>query len=260
MAERLGWSQSKVSRIEAARTRSELEDVAALLEALEVPVALRADLLTLAEEAAGPAEAWRNSSRVGLTRRQQDFINSEASASRLRHYQPVLLPGYLQTPEYARRVIELAGSKDVERALSMRLARGAVVRRSDAPRYEVVLLETVLRWRPVAPDLMAAQLFALEEVARRRNVEVRVVSLDDEQSVFVQHPFVLYDFPAGAPSEVLVETTRTDLRLTDEADVTAYAGWFNRLWRAGLPRKQSMMLIRTVAQQMHDQHKSMEGR
>ncbi len=225
-----------------------------------MPAALRADLLTLAEAAAGPPEAWRNSSRVGLTRRQQDFINSEAAASRLRHYQPVLLPGYLQTPEYARRVIELAGSKDVERALTMRLARGAVVHRPQAPKYEIVLLETALRWRPVAPDVMAAQLVALEAVARRRNVEIRVISLDDEQAVFVQHPFVMYDFPAGAPSEVLVETTRTDLRLTDAADVTAYAGWFDKLWRAALPHKHSMLLIRTVAQQLHDRHESMETR
>jgi transcriptional regulator with XRE-family HTH domain len=110
LADQLGWSQAKVSRIEGARTRADISDVAALLEALDVPTAERAGLLEVAETAAGPASNWRNSRRVGLTRRQQDFIDSEAAATRIRHYQPVILPGYLQTAEYARIVIELAGT------------------------------------------------------------------------------------------------------------------------------------------------------
>ncbi len=250
LADQLGWSQAKVSRIEGARTRAEVSDVAAMLDALQVAGGKQDRLLEFAETAAGPASTWRNSTGVGLTRRQQDFINSEAAALRLRHYQPVLLPGYLQTPDYARRVIEFAGTKDVDRALQARLARGAVLTAANAPAYEIVLLETVLRWRPFEPSLMLDQLHALEVAARRRNVTLRVVSLGREQRVFVQHPFVMYDFGDDAPAEVLVETTRTDLRLTEAADVQAYLGWFERLQRSALSATDSLRLIRSVAHEL----------
>jgi transcriptional regulator with XRE-family HTH domain len=250
LADQLGWSQAKVSRIEGARTRAEVADVAALLEVLGTAAGERARLLGVAETAAGPASNWRNSTGVGLTRRQRDFINSEAAATRIRHYQPVLLPGYLQTPDYARRVIEFAGAKDVDRALQARLARGKVLIGESPPTYEIVLLETVLRWRPFEPPLMVEQLRALETAARRRNIVVRVVSLDREQRVYVQHPFVVYDFGEDTPPEVLIETTRTDLRLTEPSDVQAYAGWFERLQRSALPAGDSLRLIRRVAHEL----------
>ncbi len=260
LADRLGWSQSKVSRIEGARTRSEAEDVRAVLEALEVPAALQADLVALAAEAAGPAEAWRNSSRVGLTRRQQDFVDNEASAIRVRHYQPLLVPGYLQTPAYGRRVLELAGSTDVDRALAMRQARGAVLAGEAAPTYEIVLMETALRWRPFAPALMVEQLEHLEAAGRRKNVTLSVISLDEEQSAFIQHPFVIYDFGGASPSEVIVEATHADSRLTDAADVEAYLRWFEKLTSTALSSARSMRLVRDVAQQLQSSDQSMEGR
>lgn len=247
LADRLDWSQAKVSRIEGARTRTEVTDIAAMLDALEVSAEERGRLLEVAETAAGPASTWRNSTRVGLTRRQQDFINSEAAAVRIRHYQPVLLPGYLQSADYARRVIEFAGTKDVDRALQARLARGAVLAGANAPSYEIVLLETVLRWRPFETSMMLDQLRALEAAARRRNVTVRIISLAREQRVYVQHPFVIYDFGDEAPPEVLVETTRTDLRLTEPGDVQAYLGWFERLQRSALSATDSLRLVRSVA-------------
>jgi transcriptional regulator with XRE-family HTH domain len=250
LADQVGWSQAKVSRIEGARTRAPVEDVAVLLTALEVPPAATPALLDLAAEAAGPAESWRNSSRVGLTRRQQDFINSEAAAVLIRHYQPLILPGYLQTSAYARRVIELAGVVDVERHLAARLARGGVLTGPTPPKYEIVLMEAVLRWRPIAPAAMAEQLRALEVVARRRNVSIRVVTLDHEQSVYVQHPFVLYDFNDQAPPEALVETLHTDLRLRDAGDVQSYLSSFGRLAKSALSQSASLGLIRDYALDM----------
>lgn len=260
LAERLGWSQSKVSRIEGARTRSEADDVRAVLSALEVPAALQMDLVALAEQAAGPAEAWRNSSRVGLTRRQQDFVNNEASAVRVRHYQPLLVPGYLQTPAYARRVLDLAGSTDVDRGVAMRQARGAVLAGDRAPTYEVVLMETSLRWRPFSRQLMVDQLDHLEAATRRKNVTVRVISLDEEQSAYIQHPFVIYDFGGTSPSEVLVEAAHADVRLTDASDVEAYLRWFEKLTSTALSPTRSVRLVRQVAQQLQSSDQSMEGR
>jgi transcriptional regulator with XRE-family HTH domain len=250
VADRLTWSQAKVSRIEMAKTRAEVTDVSDLLAALEVSDKLSLELVSLAELAAGPRDAWRNSSRVGLTRRQQDFIDAEGAAVLIRHYQPVLLPGYLQTPAYARSVIEMAGSLDVERALEHRQARRQVMTKPGGPLYEIVVMEAVLRWRPGEPAEMAEQLRLLVDIAGRRNVTLRVVTYDNAQPVYVQHPFVVYDFEDKAPAEVLVETSTRDLHLRDLADVTVYTGWFELLSRSALSAKDSVRLISGLAREM----------
>jgi transcriptional regulator with XRE-family HTH domain len=115
--ERLGWSQSKVSRIEAARVRAEVDDVRLLLDLYGVSGRARSGVLRLAEDAAGPASEWRNSTRVGLPRRQQDFVAFEAAATAITHYQPVLIPGPMQTPEYAARVLTIVRHPDPDRAI-----------------------------------------------------------------------------------------------------------------------------------------------
>ncbi|MDQ1678054.1 MAG: hypothetical protein QOF58_6654 [Pseudonocardiales bacterium] len=259
VAQALGWSQAKVSRIEKARTRAEAADIAKLLDVLNVEPGRRDALLLLAELAAGPPETWRNSSRTGLTRRQQDFVAFEAAATRIRHYQPLLIPGYLQTTEYARRVLAMADANDLERRLESRLARRQIVIGDSAPSYEIVLLDSALRWRPGPATVMAEQLDLLRKMVRRPNVTVRVVPLDREQNSFVQHPFVLYDFGEASPTEGLVETTTTDLRITDEDEVEALGRFFGRLSSSALSQRDSLSLIRQKHQSYMDLSKTEEG-
>src|SRR3954451_15074350 len=81
VARQLGWSQAKVSRIEAARVRADVADIEALAGTYGLSQRERSALLELAEQAAGPNSEWRNSSGLGLSRRQQDFVSLEAAAS-----------------------------------------------------------------------------------------------------------------------------------------------------------------------------------
>src|SRR4051812_6144242 len=252
LAKSLGWHQSKVSRVEAARNLIRVEDVEALLRVLPVTDAHARDLLNLAAVNVGEPGSWRNSSRSGLTRRQRDFIALEASAVQVRHYQPVLLPGYMQTEAYARRVSEMAGARDLDRAVDQRLARRATLTDRESPRYSVVLLETVLRWRPVSPAAMADQLDLVVRLAGRRNVELRIVGLDVEQTAYVQHPFMLFEFPAGRPEEGLVETTTQDLRLRDVNSLGQLRHFFDRLSSAALAPPASLALVRKVADSYRD--------
>lgn len=252
LAHAVGWSQSKVSRVEQARTRTEVHDVAVLLDVLGVPDDDRKRLLALAEDAAGPAESWRNSSRSGLTRRQQDFIAFEASAHSIRHYNPVLLPGYLQTRDYAERVITMAGAKDVSRAVDYRLSRRAILAGEPAPNYEVVLMEAAVRWRPGPVALWAAQVKDLLAMSQRSNLCLRVIPLDQEQSVFVQHPFVLYRFSDGVAPEALVETTTTDVRVTEPNEVATLDAEFSRLARSALTEEASRAFMRKLAASASD--------
>ncbi|SCG77593.1 Helix-turn-helix domain-containing protein [Micromonospora echinaurantiaca] len=250
LAAQLGWSQSKVSRIEQARTRAPVSDIQALLGLLDVPVSARDQVIALAERAA--AGSWRNSTGVGLTRRQQDFIALEASASEIYHYNPVLLPGYMQSEEYARRVIDMAGASNEERAVEYRLARRLTMLGRSAPRYRVVLLETALRWRPVPPDIMARQLGNLAEYAARDNVDLRILAFDQEQSSFMQHPLMVFRFDPPAPARGLLETTAADYHLTDTPTVERLIDNFEQLSSSALSPSDSLALIRKAARDLVD--------
>jgi transcriptional regulator with XRE-family HTH domain len=252
LAQAVGWHQSKVSRIEAGRNLVRVEDVEALLRALPATTAQVREVLDLAAVNVGEPGSWRNSSRSGLTRRQRDFIALEASAVSIQHYQPVLLPGYMQSEAYARRVAQMAGARDLDRAVDQRLARRATLTDRNLPRYAVVLLETVLRWRPVPPAAMADQLDLVVRLASRQNVELRIVSLDAEQAVFVQHPFMLFEFVDSRPEEGLVETTTQDLRLRDVNAIGQLRHFFNRLSSGALTPTASLALVRKVADSYRD--------
>ncbi len=247
VATALGWSQSKVSRIEQARTLAAVEDIRALLRELAVPVGARPRLLRLAGGAAGPPGAWRNSTGTGLTRRQQDFVALERLATTIHHYQPLLIPGYLQSEPYARRVLELSGVAGVDQAVELRLARQATLRAPDAPGYRVVLLEAVLRWRPGPESLLAGQLTLLAELAELSNVDVRVLRLDRPQVAYLQHPCVVFDFGPGTASEALVEIATQDVRITDPAGVARLRQRIELLRANCASRAESAALIRAAA-------------
>jgi transcriptional regulator with XRE-family HTH domain len=248
----LGWSQSKVSRIEQARTLPTVEDVRSLLRELRVPAPDQGRLVELAEEAAGEPGNWRNWTGAGLTRRQQDFVALERSASSIRHYQPILIPGYMQTEPYAREVLEMSGVPNVERGVQMRVARRQTLTGSHAPEYRILLMETALRWRPIAPELMAEQLTLVAELAERPNVELRIVTLDRKQDAYLQHPCMIFDFDGTAQREALVETLTQDIRVTETATANLLARRLQHLANTALAPSESLSLVRAAAQSFLD--------
>jgi transcriptional regulator with XRE-family HTH domain len=244
--QRLGWSQSKVSRIEAARVRAEVNDVQALLKLYGVRGGEHAEALHLAEEAAGAASEWRNSSRVGLSRRQQDFVAFEASASSILHYQPALIPGPLQTSAYAARVLAMVEHPDPQRAIDTRMARRAALLGPDGPRLSVVLSELAVRWNPGPEGVLTVQLRTLADLVDTHGICLRIVRMDGEQPTFLAHPAVVYDF-GGEVYEALVETTTMDIRVTDADELKRLAQRINQLADAGMSTEASVAHVRELA-------------
>ncbi|MFG1886472.1 helix-turn-helix domain-containing protein [Micromonospora sp. NPDC049051] len=244
LADLLGWSQSKVSRIEQARTLPSLDDVRTALAGLRASESTSARLLELATVAT--SGSWRNSTGVGLTRRQQDFVALEASAAEIYHYNPVILPGYMQTEEYARSVIRMAGAANEERAVEHRMARRSTMLRGDGPQYRVTLPEAVLRWRPVPVDQMAEQLRKLAEYAALPNVELRIISLDRKQSSFMQHPLMVFRYTSPDTLKALVETTTQDHHITETGPTAQLLRNFEQLTSSALSLDDSLALLRKV--------------
>ncbi|WP_433326114.1 helix-turn-helix domain-containing protein [Spirillospora sp. CA-294931] len=102
-------------------------------------------------------------------------LELEAKASVLRIYELAVVPGLLQTEDYARALFRSFGSKNVEAQVAQRMNRQRVLRRQDPPTLWVLLAEPVLEWQVGGSEVMRDQLGHLREVSELPNVILRVV-------------------------------------------------------------------------------------
>jgi hypothetical protein len=246
VAESLGWSASTLSRLENGLRGVTTEDVAALLVVYQVTGVERERLISLAREADRPG--WWETGLPGLPSQLTALIGFEAQASRITVVAMVLVPGLLQTPDYARAVM-VGGdvpAHEVEARVVTRLGRQAVLSRADPPDLHVILDETVLR-RPVGgPVAMAAQLRHIITAAARPSVTVQVIPLDVGAHLGTAGSFVLLEFPK-ARSIVHLEHLRSSLFVDEPDDITPFAQARDTLARQALDPTTSGQLLATIA-------------
>ncbi|MYU23542.1 helix-turn-helix transcriptional regulator [Streptomyces sp. SID8352] len=223
-------SASKLSKIENGGVVPSVVDVEHILGSLEVSESVKAEYMSAARAAATEATAWRLYRRLGYHRKQQQIQAAEARTKVLRLFQPALVPGLLQTPEYVQAVLgrKRLGEEQLARAVGARLARQRILCESGR-HLRFVVTEQVLRWRIVPDLMMAAQLDRLVTVSRLPGVDLRVVPLAVPQEDFASHSFSIKD-----DRMVTVETVHAELAVTDPRDVALYIEKFSGFERAAL--------------------------
>ncbi|RLK13626.1 helix-turn-helix protein [Micromonospora sp. M71_S20] len=252
--ERIGWaSASKLSRLENGRSRPDPEDVHVLLDLYGVDGALRGELLGITQEA-GDIRGWLRNYPV-MTQQQRSFAELEAGCAEISEYNPVLVPGLLQTPDYAsvriasaRRVDEEAGDpeagEDIDTEVRARLARQSLLTRStDAPRYTAVLEEAALGGRTAPPEVLRAQLVQLCELAMLPNVTLHVLPRDTQIGDWYLPPtaFSVYRFADPLDPETLaIEGGFTDVMSTEVNALNRYKVVFEWLCTAALSKPDTL--------------------
>jgi hypothetical protein len=144
--------------------------------------------------------------------------------ARLKVFQPALIPGLLQTPEYIQAILSRHGLTDdvLHRTTRSRLERQRVL--CDASKdQQFVITENVLRWRIVSPGRMAQQVDRLISLSRLSHVDVAVVPFSARQSDIANHAFVMRD-----ERTVTVETVHAEIVVTEPMDVAEYVKKFDR--------------------------------
>src|SRR6266508_4547995 len=228
VAAALGWSQPKVSRIETGRTAFTVKDVAGLLALYGVPDDVRAELLAATAVDTGEG-AWIVRAG-GFPRRQGSVASLEAVTKRIRQYQPVVVPGLLQTREYARAIIAAAGAADPDAVAEARMRRQEVLTMKNAPRFDVVLDARALLYRASPLDVLQDQVARLAERARQPGVNLYVIPLGAEHDALSTVGFTLFDFRfKGSPSVVWIESPAGDVYYSAPDDVRQYVTLFRRL-------------------------------
>jgi transcriptional regulator with XRE-family HTH domain len=247
LAGELGWSQSKVSKIENGRTRPTAGDVGSWLDALIVARNARKELLELALAAETEATTWRALYSKGFDQRQRHYAQLESDAAALLIYQPSVVPGLFQTADYARRVLSLLGvinPSEIGAAVVARLERQTVL--YDAGKsVDSVITEAALRWRPASTSVSLAQLDRLQSLATLPNVQIGIVPLDVTDGQVPLNQFVLFKLGEGLDI-VTVETYTAEVSITDRESVAAYEAIFNRHRASALYGEDALGLIDRV--------------
>lgn len=230
VARSAAMSPSKLSKIENGNALPSVVDVEQILTAIGVSDGVKAEYMAVARAAATEVTAWRLYRRLGHHRKQQQVQALESQTSLLRLFQPSLVPGLLQTPEYVRAVIarKNLGEEQLDRTMGARLARQSIL--YDATkRFQFVVTESVLRWRIVPSLVLAAQLDRLISASRLPTVDVMVVPLSARQTDFPSHSFSIKD-----ERLVTVETVHAEVVVTDPRDVALYVDKFERFAASAL--------------------------
>ncbi|MFG2745795.1 helix-turn-helix domain-containing protein [Streptomyces chartreusis] len=248
-----GWHQSKVSRIETGASGVKPADVRLLLDVYGVEDAqLRELLLVLAgSDEGGGRHHWWHAYRGVLPPTYRDFISLESQARAMRTLETSVVPGLLQTPEYARAVTRAAvggldGDADdrLDALVAVRLARQDVLRADPPLKLSAVLDEAVLRREIGGPEVMARQLGRLMEAAQLPQVRLQVLPFGAGEHVGITGPFVIFSFSSTSDLDVVVlDHLTSSLYLERKEDLQAYTEAFNTLRIHALSPEESLDYI-----------------
>lgn len=248
LAERTGLSQSTVSRIELGQAIPSLADVDRWADVTESSGDQHAELRRLVENAAVETISWRRTVHRGLPKLQEDVRELEAVSASILNFQPVIIPGLLQTADYARRLVQSGypdGRPDVSAAIAARLDRQAIL--YDERRHlEFVIAEAALRWRLGPPPVMLAQLDRIASIATLPNVAIGIIPQAAEVMAWHIHGFAILDNRQGASPIVRVETLTTGLSIADPDDVERYRQAFRLLREVAVFGDRAELLIQEV--------------
>jgi transcriptional regulator with XRE-family HTH domain len=233
-----GMSQAKISKIENGAVAPSVRDVERLATALEVPPEEVRALVGQAENLHG-GYAHRRITVGRLTAAQQETGRSESRARVIRAFQPCLVPGLLQTAEYARGVLGrfarlLAGRSGegdmaVGAAVSARIHRQEVLE-NRSKRFVIVMSENVLANRLCTPGEFGAQLDRIRSTAALENVTIRILPRDAELAYPPLHGFQLFD-----DTGVTVDVINATLASRSKADLRVYRAAFEHFYAAATP-------------------------
>lgn len=254
VAEHVGWSASKISRLENARQAPRFTDVKRLLDLYEVHGAQRDQLLQLARDAV--RRGWWEAFSDALPEQYASYIGLEMEAEAIWQWETQVVPGLLQTEAYASAVeewshsIEVIPPSRVNARVEARLARQKVLTRDPPLRVSIVLDEALLLRRYGDASVMNEQMHRLRELAELPNLRLQVLPLDGPHPI-AAGSFTLLQFPPAGGLKfhdvAYIEHLNGCSYLEEETETYRHRLSFERLSAEALGPAESMDRISMIA-------------
>jgi transcriptional regulator with XRE-family HTH domain len=246
VATALGWSESKLSRIETAHTGITEPDLDRMLTVYGVRLEDRERLVHLARR--GRVRAWWTPYRSSVPDPYDEYVALEAEAVLISEWEGQVVPGLLQTDEYARAVIEVGADVDdtetIQRRLALRMARQAVLTREPPPVLQVVLDEAVLYREVGGPEVLRRQLVRLAEASRRPGVELLILPFSAGAHAGQTESFMVLEFEPGTRAPVVhIEGLTGGLFRVKTSEIDVYQDALDDLRERALSAEESRTAI-----------------
>lgn len=251
VAKALECSDSKISRIETGRVSATPRDVRDMLELYQVSNEQRDALIQIAREARQKGW-WHEYNDVPIV---PAYVGLEVAAASVRVYDPLLVPGILQTVEYAEAVIRSVFPKlpreEIERRAELRMTRQSLLTQDDPLMLWVVLDEAVLHRLAGECAVAREQLHRLIEKAKLPNVTLQVLPFAAGMHAGVDGAFTIIGFDEPAdPDLVFLEHAAVALYLETAEEVDRFALLFDQLRGAALDPGASADFIAALAKEL----------
>jgi transcriptional regulator with XRE-family HTH domain len=238
VARRMGRAHSTLSRWETGGLIPRPPDVYFMLDLYGVDGAEREALLRAVQDAR-KREDWE----VDVAVKVIDYVWMESRAWKVETFYDSVVPGVLQTPDYAREVLRAwdpaATPQHIERTLAARIARQQRLTAEDQLQLSAVIGEGALRLRVGGPEVMRAQLKQLVDLAAEPGIELRVLPFATGAHAGMTGTFTILRF-RDDQDVATVETRGGDIYLED---VEPFAQALRRLSAAALPQRKSVAMI-----------------
>jgi transcriptional regulator with XRE-family HTH domain len=254
VAKKLGWSLSKVQRIEAAEVAVSLTDLRALLDVYGV-VDPEVIARLSSETHVSRRQRWVTPAdyREHLTPALLALLQFESEAVAMRSYQNVVIPGVLQTAAVAEQVLEWGRNRITEDQRRVRFdvrmeRRKRITEDPGGPRYLLILDESVIKRHVGGPDVMAEQLDALNLATESRNVSIRVVPFEKGARIGLVDSFQILNL-SDDPGDAVVyrETYGSDRIIDEQAEIDYCREIFEEMWAASLTEEATQRAIAAEA-------------
>ncbi len=253
----IGWSPTKISRAESGRESVPPPEVEKLLDYYGVADPFREQLLGLARDAA--QRGWWEDHADVLAPEYLEFIGLEAEATSISHWQSDVVPGLLQTEDYARQMsvgyqsVMPTPPRVIEQLVQVRMIRQQRLIREPVLNLSAVIDEAVLLRRIGDHAVMRAQLEHLAQAADLPNVDLRILPLN-RAIPLVASSFAMLSFgsraadsPAALGDVVNIESLKSELYVEGETELHLYRIFFQALGKAALSPEDSQRLLTSTA-------------
>lgn len=251
LAARCGWSVAKSSRIENARTAPSDADVRAWCHACGAE-GHASDLIAANRQADSMYVQWRRVQRTGMRRLQEQSAQLYERTRLFRVYASRVVPGYLQTPGYARALMGTIAAfrqtpDDVDAAVEARMRRSRVVYEGDH-RFATLIEESTLQHRLGDNEVMAAQLGALLAAMAAPSMSLGIVpaAAAREHLMWPLEQFTIFD-----DTRVHVELLAARVTVTAPGELELYVQAFRRLTELAVYGAEARALIVRAIEALH---------